>query len=564
MGEVVTALHRFDLPAAHGLATQRGCQVFLVDPVLHMRAVAAGVAEPLVHTRSTVDVARSAYEQAQVAARSLCADLGERLAPLAPAAAAGAWSSHRIFQLFLTLLGYQRIWPEVLDQHEHERWHVLLPHLAHTYGTHSFVPGLQLLTALRERGIAHSAYGFECPGLDAYQLPDLRRLPADVELLVHLPTCGHDAAYIASELKACGLRVGVLSSQMYDVAFDGLEATGLVDLETVRQLLGPQAVGSVRALEGELKSVLVAHLQAHLGQPRFLDMQVQALWEALEVQALFHLWLDQHFNGRLPGRLLISNHDATVHGALMSFAHHRGLAISVLPHSRVHNLAIKTDGLMPTCLHHALQDGPNYDLSDRLLPGAPLRYPGEWAAPGELGELRVVGLVLNGISANGMCMVDFEAYVQAVRQWLDWARQQGLELRLRVRTAETPVLLMAQRLQLDAEALMQATQGSLSDFARGCDLTLGFDVPTSGLQDLVREGQAAMQIEFRPLARHEWAIVDERIVPRYCCGEAQERLALMQRNPAVFLQFRSQQCEAARARVAAARPLRDWLMPLGT
>ena len=49
MSEVVTALHRFDLPVAQGLAAQRGARVFLADPALHGRALAAGVAMGALH-----------------------------------------------------------------------------------------------------------------------------------------------------------------------------------------------------------------------------------------------------------------------------------------------------------------------------------------------------------------------------------------------------------------------------------------------------------------------------------------------------------------------------------
>lgn len=559
MSEIVAVLHRFDLPVAAGLAQQRGARVFLIDPVMHGRCVAQDIADPLVQTRFSADLGGAAFAQAQAAALTLCRELGAQLADIAPAARAGAWSAHRLIHLFWTLFGYQRLWAEALAAQPPAHWHVLLPQLAHTYGTHSFVPALALVNALRERGLPHSAYAFDCPGLDAYLLPDLRRVPADVELLTHLPTCNHDARFIAEELGASGLRCMALSSQLYDIELDGIAATGLVDLPTVSELLGPARCGRVKALELPLKAVLRAHLAPHIGQQRFLEMQVQALWEALRAQALFYLWLEQSFAGRLPRQVLISNHDATVHGALMSFAHQHGLAISVLPHSRVHNVPVRADGLSALCLHHVLQDGPCLDLAERALAGGALAYPGGWREPPAQGELRTLGVVLNGISVNGMCLVDFDAYVDGLRHLRAWAQQRGLALRLRVRTVETPVVLLALRLQLDVQELLQLAQGSLLDFARGCDLCLGYDAPTSGLQDLVREGQAVLQAEFRPLARHEWSIVDERVIARYSLPEACERLALMQANPALFQAFRRRQFDAAWAAQQAARPLRDWL-----
>jgi hypothetical protein len=559
LSEVVAVLHRFDLAPAASLMAQRGVQALLVDPVMYDRCVGHGIPAPLVHTRSTADIACGAFAEAQAAARALCRDLGPVLADLAPAALAGAWSAHRIFHLFWTLHGYRRIWPEVLASQSHAHWHLLLPQQAHTYGAHSFVPGVLLLQALRERGVPHTAYGFDCPGLEPYQLPDLRRLPECVELLAHLPTCKADAAHIADELRATSRPAALLSAQVYDVALDGMPATGLVDLATVRELLGPAAGGRVEALQAPLKVQLRAHLLPWLGPTRFMEQQVQALWEALEAQALLYLWLERHFAGRLPRQLLISNHDATIHGALTSFALQHGVRVLVLPHSRVHNVPIKTEGVAPLCLHHAMQGGPCVDLADRMLPAGLMRVPAGWTTPAATGELRTLGLVLNGLSVNGMCMVDFEAYADSLRQWCDWAQARGLALKLRTRIAETPAILLAQRLQMDVQALMLGAEGSLADFASGCDLTLGFDVPTSGLHDLVRQGRAVMQVEHRPLARHEWAIVDERVVPRYSAAEARERLALMQANPALFLAYRRELFDTAQARELPARPLRDWL-----
>ena len=154
--------------------------------------------------------------EAQQSTQALCRDLGAQLLAIAPRAVEGCWSGHRISQLFLTLHGYRRIWADVLAQHTHAHWHVLLPQQAHTYGTHSFAPGLQLLNQLRERGVTFGAYGYDCPGMDAYQLPDLRQVSPDTELLVHLPTCRYDAAHFAAEIQASGLRAGVLTAQVYD------------------------------------------------------------------------------------------------------------------------------------------------------------------------------------------------------------------------------------------------------------------------------------------------------------------------------------------------------------
>lgn len=563
MSEVVTVLHRFDIGPAAGLAEQLGARIFAIDPVMHGRITGANLPAPLVHTRAQSHVALGAWQAAERDTVALCKELGSVLASVTtPAAAQSGWCAHRLFHMFWTLHGYRQLWPDAVKAVKADHWRVVMPQLPHAYGTNSFMPALLLIEELIRQGVQHTLYSYECPGLDSFQLPDLRQLPdATPDILCHLPTCGHDAAYIAQELRESGLSFALLSPQMYDADFGGLPATGLVDVAEVRAMLGAEAMARVEALSQPLRDILRRHLAPHVKRSHFIDMQVQSLWEALEVQLVFYLWLEQRLGTRPPRQLLISNHDATVHGALMSFAQAHGAAIKLLPHSRVYNVAIRTDGLAPLCLHHGLQDGPTLDMAHRQLPSGRLAYPGAWTPPDITGhrELRTVGLVLNGISANGMCLVDFERYVDGVREIIGWARHRGLVLKLRVRTAETPVLLVAERLQLDVNELMQHVEGSLLDFARGCDLVLGYDVPTSGLQDLVRQGIAVLQGEFRPLARFEWGIVDARVIPRYNLPETLERLAVLQANPALFHEFRQEQFALALKSQQGAQPLRHWL-----
>jgi hypothetical protein len=560
LSEFVIAVHRFDLATAALLAEQRGARLLVVDPVMHGRTLAQGLPAPLLYSRLNAAVAHGAAAQARAATLGLSRALGALLDPLVPGAAAAAWSTHRFNQLFWTAIGYREIWHELLDQQSASHWHVLLPRQPHCYGTHSFVPGLMLIEQLQRRDLAHTAYGFDCPGLDEAQLPDLRRLPYAPELLCHVPTCFHDAAYLDEEIRASGLRCGVLSAQVYDTELPGLPASGLIAASEVAQLLEPGQLARVQALANPVQRVLSAHLQPMIAQRAFLDTQVAALWQALQAQCLLYLWLEQHYAAHPPRQLLLSNHDATVHGALLSFAHTHRLAVTVMPHSKINNQAVPVDGLTPLCLHHGLQDGPSLDWAGRSLPALRLLYPGSWHFDPERSQgLETVGVVLNGLSANGMCMLNFEQYLDGLRELQRWAQALGIRLRWRIRAAENPLLLLAETLQLSADELAQDGQGSLLEFAQGCDLCLGYDVPTSGLHELLRHGVAVLQAEIRPLARSDWSIVDARVAPRHSLPELLDRLHVMKANPAEFRDFRRRQHRAAQDSQQGAQPLRHWL-----
>jgi hypothetical protein len=560
LSHLVTALHRFDLTLAASLAAQNQARLLAPDPVMHGRVLMQELPEPLVYTRSSASISGLAFSKAEQATLSLNRALAPLLNSLVPEAGVAGWCSHRIFHMFWTLYGYKAIWPSLAPDYKDWHWHVLVPQQAHHYGTHSFMPALSLVEELQRQGIAHTAYGFDSPGMDEFFLPDLRQLPPDLELLCHVPTCNHDAHYIARELLASGLRCGILSSQVYDVELPGLPGCGLADLASARAEVGEAWLARIETLREPVMALLIAQLRPYIAQRFYLITQAQALWDALELQFLFYGWLEHRLGAKPPRQLLISNHDATVHGALMSFAQRHGCCIRLLPHSRVYNVAVKTDGLQPHCLHHSMQDGPSLDLAGKSLPSGRLAYPGEWAArPAAPAQLQTLGLVLNGISVNGMCVVDFDRYLEGVQKIRLWAREQGLRFLLRVRAVETPVALVSERLQIPMQELIYHTQGSLLDFARQCDLCLGYDVPTSGLQDLAQQGIAVMQAEFRPLARFEWGIVDAHVIARYGLDELLERLGMLRANPLHFQDFCQRQHQAVLQSRQGAKPLHQYL-----
>ncbi|MFY7867772.1 hypothetical protein [Roseateles sp.] len=565
MIELVAATHRFDLPAANSvLAQEETARVLLVDPNMHGRALAHGIAEPLLYDRVRANTAHRASQQAAAATVMLNRAMGRVLRDLIPEAQGAAWCSLRIRHMLWTSLAYRQVWKEVLPQYQVKRWHVLLPAQAHAYGIHSFLPGLALMDALQEAAQPFAAYTFECPGAGPFQLPDLTQLPDGLELLCHLPTCMHDAAYFASEIHASGLRAAVLSSQVYEVELAGLPATGLVDADQVLSLLPTGAIQALENLQPALLAVLREHLSPHIAQPQYLELQVQALWQALRNQALLFFWLEQTLGSRPPKQFLLSTHDATVHGAFQSFASRHRVSLTLLPHSKVCNVPLPLDGAISRVLHEGLQDGPCLDLAGQTVPSQRLSYPGEWApipvhASKQSQGLRTLGVILNGFSANGICLVDFDQYVNGLAQLRDWALGCGVRLRWRVRVAETPLTLLAARLDLDEALLLEGAQGTILDFAGGCDLCVGYDNPTSGLHELLRAGIPVLQAECRPLSRAEWSIVNAQVAPRYNMPQLLDELTLLHLNPGEFQAMPQRQHLAFLNSQSGAAPLSHWL-----
>jgi hypothetical protein len=110
----------------------------------------------------------------------------------------------------------------------------------------------------------------------------------------------------------------------------------------------------------------------------------------------------------------------------------------------------------------------------------------------------------------------------------------------------------------DAE-LVRDQDGSIAEFGRSCDLVLGWDVPTSGMLELLAAGVPVMQALFRRLGPQEWRSVDAGVVPQLMLDDLLPRLEAMRTGPMALWSFAREQASRCAERAAGAKPLRAWL-----
>lgn len=557
MSDIVLVIHQQDLPYAQTLEVQRGAQIMVVDPAVYGYALSLGFRNLSLACPDKVDVTHDAIRKAELATLAISHDIGKVLGLLIPEAAIVGWATHRMYHSFWTSLAYRQIGHKIVSQYPDSHWHILLPHNPYCFGVHSFLPGLAVIEQLQLQGVKHTAYGINAPGMGDLLLPDLRKVSVNTELLCHLPTCFSDADYIVQELRVSGLTLGILTPQFYDIPMGDLETSGLCSLSEVRAQINADDLLAINGLEEAVKVVIRQHLLVFMTQPGYLETQVNAFWEIIEAHCLLFFWLEKCFGLHPPKQMLLSNHDATIHGALMAFAERHRISVILVPHAKVFNhYLLLTHGQFPLCLHHGLQDGPCVDIAGRVMPSGRLRYPGMWLQDlADSPKLETIGIILNALSFGGYV----EEYIAGLKSIQNWAKSNNVGLRWRVRPKETPLLLIADRLALSAEQLSIDEQGSVLEFGRGCDICIGYDQPTSGLHDLLREGIAVIQAEVRHLARAEWSIVDSQVAPRVAVPELLERLNLMHKNPDFFQSYRHKQYQAAIASQHGAQVMQYWL-----
>ena len=97
------------------------------------------------------------------------------------------------------------------------------------------------------------------------------------------------------------------------------------------------------------------------------------------------------------------------------------------------------------------------------------------------------------------------------------------------------------------------------DHARGCDLVLGYDIPTSGAFDLLEVGIPVLQTLCRRLEPEESRMANATVVPQLPVAQVMDRLQAFVDDPLALWRFRREQTAQYLRAGADAQPLRAWL-----
>ncbi len=569
MADRILVLHRLDIAPAAQLAEQLTAQggepplLTVLDPSLHTYAVISGTPSArLLNLRGGDVDSCEAAARALSAARLISGEADELMSSLIPSARGAGWLSFWFRTLHTAGYGCRSIAKQLAPHVANDTVHVLLPDVPHRYGYHSFVPGHVIQTGLRAAGQTPRLWMNPLPAQDAVHLPDPWSVPADMapELLCCIPTCFHDAALFTAELQASGKAVLVLPSPVYDVPTDGLPRCAMVPSEQLADRLAPADLQALDTLLPSLVALLMRHLEPLLGSTGMAQRQAQAMAEGYRHNALLYLALQARFGAQPPHTLLISNHDVGLHGAMLSFARRNNLRTVMVPHAKIFNSVVPSYDQDVLCLTHPMQGGEVIDMDGCRMATGTLDFGRSLQLPAQAPKpLATLGIVLNAVSANTIVLLDMHVYMHGLQLLLAWCAARGVACRIRCRPNGSVLPMLSARFGLDADALAANQEGSLVDFAQGCDLVLGYDVPTSGAFDLLEQGLPVLQTLCRRLEPEQLRMADARIVPRLFIAETLRQLDSFVDDPLALWRYRRSQHAKLVAAGADAQPLRAWL-----
>lgn len=467
------------------------------------------------------------------------------------------WQHLNLYYFFLGWQWYSGMWASMRDKFAGANLRVLVNDNPATFYWPSYVPSLLLMQQLRAWDIPFQAVQYGARADDSDIIMDwFGSSSTRYDVLTHLPTCFYDAAFFQQELTAAGRSVINVEPKYWAVPLAPNASCKVTRLDHGR--LAEAGVPSVMAPGQRILQRLHGLLEPYIASADYRARQAAHLARLYQSQlAGFHL-LEQHFGSARPGKLLLSDHDAGFHGPLVSYAQRHHLPVFLLPHAKVSISAdFSYDNL--TALSHQMQGHPLLKGDGKALRHFTLAYPEHYGADMAHRPLKRIGLLLSGLSLNGVQSTALKPYMAGIRAIVDWCRAHDVELSVRCRPGQSLIELLHTNVGLPKDELTASLGGTLASFAQGLDLCLMYDAPTSAAIEFMRNGVAILNPLPEPLSTAEnlWSDADQ--IPREDIATLLVRLGDYVRDPDLFHRFRRRQFATYAAAAAQAHTLRSLL-----
>ena len=569
MDSAIIVIAKEDIPLALNLQAQlTNVPIWVFDPHHLDLLVAQGCRNiRLIECGSSVDPVESA-EVARKRTLEIESEVEQVLRNQFPEAVDNHWQYMNLYLQMAIIHAFSALWDQLLAQFPDVTMHVFVKDVHARYAAPSYWPALLLLERLNARRMPFYASNYDYDGDTSQFVPVAAGFLSDRrhwQALVHVPTCVYDAYYFDAEIRARfqdALQFPCMNHLplVWSVQLPSLPAAGLSTAESALQALPPAQQLAIRETGVALEKCLTDVFFKFAKTERYVVRQVQYLAKQYQAQLVFLAFLQVRFQQDRPESIILSNHDAGLHGPFQTFASMYGIPLTMLPHAKVCNFPLSCNPENVQALVHPMQGMAATTVHGLGVHQRTLLFPEHLVKPyAPVRAFTVLGVILNEISAGGYMLVSPKEYLNGLKKIVDWCQDNGVQIKFRVRPNASCFHWLATNLEIDRLELESNAGGRLLDFAQTCDFTLMYDCPTTGVIELLQNASPVVNTVYRPLNRWEIGMVSPIIVPRESVGETLLRLSKFKDKAGELQMFRNQQFSDYAFAARDAAPLRELL-----
>jgi hypothetical protein len=542
MPSVLLILSSYDIAAAIHMAEGLGedYRTWYFDPTLTEDLAASPLRRPeLVLPDEVLADYAGIDSQARALAAALEDEVAAALQPLTGDVSLRGWQALNLYYFFIGHLWYSRLWDGLRERFGGAAFHLPFNDNPANFYWPSFMPALLLKERLEAWGIACHAVAYGERADESDIVPNLAgQAGQHYDVLTHLPTCFYDAPYFAAELQAAGKRSIDIEPKYWGVPLQPDTHIKMTRVDHAE--LAALGLPSVMPHGEQLLHLLHRLLQPYIATHEFCARQALHLAKLYQSQLVTLQLLERYFGDRRPGQFLLSDHDAGYHGPLLSYARRHHIPVLQLPHAKV-SISSDFSSNQLTALSHPMQGLPMQRADGRQLRRYPLAYPESYSGDSSSRPLRRVGILLSGISLNGVLSTRPGPYVDGIARIAAWCRRHGIELAIRNRPGQPLYQPIAERAGLSRQVQEAGVACTLQQFVQSVDLCLMYDAPTSAAIECLRNQVPILNPLVEPLSPAEVLWADPVLIPRADLDATLSRLNQFRLDEDVFNQFRRRQ-----------------------
>lgn len=562
MEHVLIIASSYDLPAAQELGATLGTyRTYFFDPTLVDEIAKTSLQRPELllwdDAPTYPELEHQAYLRVRELERKIDDAMRPQLAAFHPDLSLRGWQSLNLYYLMLGWQWYSGLWSSIAARLRDCHVHVMVCDNPANFYWPSFLPSLLLIERLRAWNVPFSAVTYGERGDESDVMMDLYgSVPEQFDVLTHLPTCFYDAPHFRAELEAAGCRIVNVEPKYWGMPLAPELQVKMARVDHARLLQA--GVPSLQEPGQELLRLLHSLLEPYIASSDYRARQAVHLAKLYQAQLASFAMLENYFGSMRPGRMLISDHDAGFHGPLLSWAARHRMPVYMLPHAKV-SISSEFTFRNITALTHVMQGRTVLDGEGRALRHFTLAYPEQLSLNTASKPLRRLGVLLSGLSLNGVPSTALRPYLDGLKEIESWCRRHGVELAVRCRPGQSLFELITGSTSIARADLEAGLRGSLAEFAQGVDVCLMYDAPTSAAIEFLRTGVPLLNPlpEALSTAEHLWS--DAELIPRESLHDTLRRLDAYVADTDLLDSFRRHQFGRYAAGVAQARSLRSLL-----